>query len=695
MPYAKYIFKPGIDREGTDYSNEGGWYDANLVRFRKGRPEKIGGWQKATTNYYLGTGRALHGWVDLAGTHYLGLGTTYKYYVELGSAFHDITPIRTTTSPNNAFAAVANTISAGISATDTTIPLTSSSNFPSSGVIQIDSETITYSAVSGNNLIGATRGAESTTAATHSSSAAVLCATITVTDSSHGAVQNDFVTYSSTTTLGGNITATVLDQEYQIVNVVNTNSYTIKAKDTSDDTVFANSSDSNNGRTSTSAEYQINVGLDVYVEGTGWGMGTWGSGGWGSVGTLDATNQLRLWSHDNFGEDLIMNVRAGGIYYWDESGGTGARAVALTALSGANLAPTKGLQVLVSEKDRHVICLGADPLNAGGTARTGAIDPMFIAWSDQENAADWEPKATNTAGSLRISSGSDIIGGLSAREEILIWTDISMYSMTYIGPPFTFGINLINQGVGLIGPKATVNTPSGVYWMDRKGFYKYDGNIELVPCSVHYYVFSDFNQGQSFKTFGFLNKQFNEVGWFYPSADSTEIDRYVVYNYGEGSWTIGQLARYAWLDEGLSIYPRATGEASSTQYLYNHENGNDADGSPMDNVYIQSSDFDMHPDGNDYTFIRKIIPDVKFTGNGGSDQTINFVLKSRDFPGDSLTTDTTQNVTSTTQKLDTRVRARQLTFRVESDDDNSSVSRLGVGWRLGDTRMDVKPDGRR
>ena len=630
MPYAKYIFKPGIDREGTDYSNEGGWYDANLVRFRKGRPEKIGGWQKATTNYYLGTGRALHGWVDLAGTHYLGLGTTYKYYVELGSAFNDITPIRATTSAGD----------------------------------------VTFSATNGD-------------------------ATITVADTAHGAVANDFVTFSGAATLGGLITAAVLNQEYQIATIVNDNSYTIEAKDTDGDTVTANSSDSGNGGSSVVGAYQINVGLDVYVEGTGWGMGTWGAGGWGSVGTLDDTNQLRLWSHDNFGEDLIMNVRAGGIYYWDESGGTSTRAVALTALSGANLTPTKALQVLVSEKDRHVICLGADPLNEGGTARTGAVDPMFIAWSDQENAADWEPKATNTAGSLRISSGSDIIGGISSREEILIWTDISMYSMSYIGPPFTFGINLINQGVGLIGPKAAVNTPDGVYWMDRKGFYKYGGSVQLVPCSVHYYVFSDFNQGQSFKTFGFLNKQFNEVGWFYPSADSTEIDRYVVYNYGEGSWTIGQLARYAWLDEGLSSYPRATGEASSTQYLYNHENGNDADGSPMDNVYIQSSDFDMHPDGNDYTFIRKIIPDVKFTGNGGSDQTINFVLKSRDFPGDSLTTDTTQTVTSTTQKLDTRVRARQLTFRVESDDDNSSVARLGVGWRLGDTRMDVKPDGRR
>ena len=627
MPYAKYIFKPGIDREGTDYSNEFGWYDANLVRFRKGRPEKIGGWQKDTSNSYLGVGRAMHGWVDLAGTRYLGLGTTYKYYTQLGSSFHDITPLRTTTSAGD----------------------------------------VTFSATNGD-------------------------ATITVTDSSHGAVQNDFVTFSGAATLGGLITATVLNQEYQIATIVNANSYTIEAKDTDGDEVTANSSDSGNGGSSVVGAYQINVGLDDYVEGTGWGIDGWGADGFGSVGTLDDTNQLRLWSHDNFGEDLVMNVRAGGIYYWDESAGTSTRAVALSALSGANLTPTKALQVLVSEKDRHVICLGADPLSGG--SRTGAVDPMFIAWSDQENAADWEPKATNTAGSLRISSGSDIIGGLSAREEILVWTDISMYSMSYIGPPYTFGINLINQGVGLIGPKATVNTPSGVYWMDRKGFYSYDGTVSLVPCSVHYYVFSDFNEEQSFKTFGFLNKQFNEVGWFYVSEDSTEIDRYVIYNYAEGTWSIGQLTRYAWLDEGLVAYPRATGEVSSTQYLYQHETGNDADGSPMDNVYIQSSDFDID-DGDYYTFIRKVIPDVKFTGNGGSDQTINFVLKSRDFPGDSLTTDTTQNVTATTQKLDTRIRARQLTFRVESDDDNSSGVRLGVGWRLGDTRLDIKPDGRR
>jgi len=629
MPYAKYIFKPGIDREGTDYSNEGGWYDANLVRFRKGRPEKIGGWSKNTLNTFLSTCRALHAWVNLELTKYLGLGTTWKYYVLQGNVFNDITPLRVTTSAGD----------------------------------------VTFSASDGD-------------------------ATITVTDASHGAVANDFVTFSGAATLGGLITAEVLNQEYQIATITSVNVYTIEAKDTDGDEVTANSSDSGSGGGSVVGAYQINVGLDVFVEGSGWGAGTWGAGTWGSVSAISASSQLRNWSHGNFGEDLVLNPRGGGVFYWDQSGGATTRAVAVSDLSGAILAPTIALQVLVSDIDRHVVCLGADPIN-DSNVRTSSSDPMFICWSDQENVTDWEPIATNTAGSLRLSSGSEIIGGLSSREEILIWTDTSMYSMSYIGPPFTFGVNLINQGVGLIGPKAAVNTPDGVYWMDRKGFYKYSGSVQLVPCSVHYYVFSDFNQGQYFQTFGFVNKQFNEVGWFYCSSGETTIDRYVVYNYAENTWTIGQLSRSAWMDEGIFESPIATYTTSNVGYLYDQETGNDADGSPMDNVYIQSSDFDMHPDGDDYTFIRKVIPDVKFTGNGGSDQTINFVLKSRNFPGDSLTTDTTQTVTSTTQRLDTRIRARQLAFRIESDDDNSSEIRLGVGWRLGDTRMDVKPDGRR
>ena len=364
MPLQKFIFNPGINKEGTDYSNEGGWFDSNLVRFRKGLPEKIGGWAKNTTETFKSTCRALHAWVDLEITRYLGLGTTWKYYVQQGDSFNDITPIRKTST-----------------------------------------NSITFSATNGSS-------------------------TITATDSSHGAVADDFVTISGAVSLGGLITADVLNQEYQIVTVPSTNTYTFTAKDTSGDTVTANSSDSGNGGSGVDGEYQINVGLDVYVSSSGWGAGLWGSGTWGSVTGLSDTNNLRLWSHDNFGEDLVINVRAGGIYYWDESSGLSTRAVALSSLSGANLTPTKALFTLVSDIDRHVICFGADPLNSGGTARTGAVDPMFICRCDQENAAEWEPKSTNTAGSFRLSAGSSIIGATRARQETLVWTDTSMYSMS-------------------------------------------------------------------------------------------------------------------------------------------------------------------------------------------------------------------------------------------------------------------------
>ena len=628
MPYSKYILKPGINREGTDYSNEGGWFDANLIRFRKGLPEKIGGWQKITSNYVLGITRALHGWVNLETTKFLGLGTTWKYYVESGNLFNDITPIRATTSAGD----------------------------------------VTFAKVANDD------------------------ATITVSDTAHGAVKNDFVTFSGAASLGGNIVANVLNQEYQIATIVNDNSYTIEAKDTDGDTVLANSSDSGNGGSSTVGAYQINVGLDDYVPGSGWGASSWGSGGFGSTSALSETNQLRLWSNDNFGEDLIINPRAGGVYYWDQSSGLSTRAVALSSLSGANLPPTKALQTLVSDIDRHVICLGADPLNDSGTARTGSIDPMFVCWSDQENATEWEPTLSNTAGSFRLSAGSSIVGGLRARQETLVWTDMSLYSMTFIGSPYTFSTNLVNEGVGLIGPKASINAPNGVFWMDLKGFYFYNGSVAALPSSVHDYVFSDINLVQSYKVFGFLNKAFDEVGWFYCSGSSTEIDRYVLYNYVEQTWSIGQLARHSWLDEGIEDYPRATG-TDTYNYLYKHETGNDADGSPMDNVYIESSSLDIQ-EGDYFTFVNRIIPDIRFTGSNSS-AAMNIVLKKRNWPAESLSTASTTSVTSSTTNINTRARARQVVLRFESDDDNSEGLREGLGFRVGATRMEIRPNGKR
>ncbi len=628
MPLQKLLFKPGINREATAYANEGGWFNSNLVRFRKGLPEKIGGWAKATVNSFKSTGRALHAWVDLDGTKYLGLGATWKYYVLEGDVFNDITPIRATTTNG-----------------------------------------ITFAATNGSS-------------------------TITATDSSHGAVVDDFVTISGAVSLGGVVTAAVLNQEYQITSIT-TNTYTFTAKDTDGDTVTANSSDSGNGGSGVDGSYQLNVGLDVYVASTGWGSGTYGAGTWGSISALGATNQLRIWTHDNFGEDLLINPRGGGVFYWDESSGTSTRAVALSSLSGANLTPTLALQVLVSDVDRHVICFGADPLNDSGTARTGAIDPMFIAWSDQEQAEEWQPLPTNTAGSFRLSAGSAIIGAVRSRQETLVWTDTSLYSMTFVGQPFTFSINLVNEGVGLIGPKAMVNTPKGVFWMDKKGFYTYTGQVQELPCSVDDYVFSDLNQGQTYQVFGFVNKAFDEVGWFYCSGTNTVIDKYVTYNYTENLWMIGELSRTCWIDEGIFSDPKATGSTDDVGYLYNQEHGVDDDGSAMTNVFIESSDFDLG-EGDDYQFISKIIPDIRFIGNadtGASGQTLDLVLKRRNFPGESLTTALTSSCTSVTTKIDTRMRGRQAVFRIQSNDDDTTVT--GMSFRAGATRIDLKPDGKR
>ena len=339
MPLQAIDFRPGIDKESTDYAAKGGWVDGNLVRFRQGRVEKVGGWQKLGESNYLGTGRALHSWIALDGSRYLGIGTTVKYYVELGDAYYDVTPVRVVTSAGD----------------------------------------VTFSATNGSS-------------------------TITVADTAHGAVTGDFVTFSGAASLGGNVTAAVLNQEYQISLVTTTNAYEITAKDTSGAAVTASASDSGNGGGSTVGTYQINTGLDTYLVATGWSVGTWGAGGWGSASPISNINQLRIWTHDNYGENLIINVRGGGIYRWLESGGVATAAAELSGITGANKVPTKALQVITSETDRHLIVLGADPLSGGN--RTGSIDPMLIAFSDQENELEFEPLNTNSAGSLRISSGS-------------------------------------------------------------------------------------------------------------------------------------------------------------------------------------------------------------------------------------------------------------------------------------------------
>ena len=624
MPLTKFQFKPGINKEETDYSNEGGWVDGNKIRFRKGRVEKIGGWEKASPNTYLGSARALHSWISLGSSRFLGLGTTSKYYIESGGNFNDVTPIRATTT---------------------------------NGIV--------FAATNGSNII-------------------------TATDSDHGAVVGDSVTISGAATLGGLITATVLNQEQVITAVPTVNTYTFTA------TATANGSDTGNGGSGVDGAYQINVGLDEYVSSTGWGANNWGAGTFGSSSAISASGQLRLWTHDNYGEDLIINPRGGGIYRWKENDGLGTRALELSGISGANLVPTIGLQVITSETDRHLIVLGADPIVDG--ARTGATDPMLVAFSDQENELQFEPLASNTAGDLRLSSGSLIIGGLKSRQEVLIWTDTSLYSMTFIGPPLTFAVNLINEGAGLVSPKAAINAPAGVYFMSKNAFYNYNGAVQKLPCTVQDYVFSDLDLGQAFKCHATLNSAFSEVWFFYPSIEdgTGEISRYVIYNYEENSWSIGSLIRYAWLDTGIEDKPLATTSVSSSNYLYSHETGFNDDTESMDNVFVESADLDVG-DGENFAFVKKVIPDIKFVSTTGTDQTpaINFVLKQRNYNGDSLTTASTTQVTDTSTYASLRSRSRQVVLRFESDDDNSESNRKNYKWRLGATRLDVSPSGRR
>lgn len=704
MPLTKLQFRPGINRETTSYSNEGGWFDMDKVRFRFGYPEKIGGWEKSSSTYFLGTCRALHPWVALNGERYLGVGTHLKYYINEGGGYNDITPLRATTSAGDVtFSASANTLGANVAIGDTNITLTSSSGFPESGRIKINSEIITYAAVSGNILQGCLRGQSSTTEAAHTSGDAVLCATLIVTDADHGALENDFVTYSGAVTLGGNITAAILNQEYQVVSKVNANSYLIEAREEASLSsittttgytptyVFASTSDSGNGGSSVVGAYQINTGLDTTIVGTGWGAGTWSRGTWGSAASLSASGQtLRIWSHDNFGEDLLINVRDAGIYYWDKTNGTSTRAVAISDLVGANTAPTIAKKVLVSDRDRHVIAFGCDPQDNIGTQ-----DPLLIRFSDQESITDWAATATNTAGDLRLGSGSEIITAVETRQQVLVFTDVSLHAMQFLGPPFTFGINTVSENITIASPLSAIAIEDQVYWMGAEEFYVYSGNVQRLPCSVRDYVFSDINSDQLEKVTASTNTAFSEIWWFYPSASSTECDKYVVYNYQQQIWYYGSMNRTCWLDRGVESFPIA---ASTDHALYFHERGFD-DGSTAPasaiTAYIESSQMSMG-EGDNFVFLRKLIPDLTFRDSTAASPSATMTLQTRNYPGGAYLQTNSKTVTKTasvpveqwTNEVNVRLRGRSFAFKIETTD-------TGVGWRLGSPRVEVQPDGMR
>jgi hypothetical protein len=514
--------------------------------------------------------------------------------------------------------------------------------------------------------------------------------TITVSDTSHGAVENDFVTFSGAASLGGVITADVLNQEYQVVRVVDADSYEVTSA------VAADSSDTGNGGGSTVGTYQINIGLDTSVGGTGWGAGTYGRDGWGDAASsgLTTTTQIRLWSHDNFGEDLLINPRDTNIYYWDKSNTLSNAAVELSTLSGTPTSvPQIAKQVLVSDRDRHIIAFGSDGLgaNSSATQGDGVQDPLLIRFSSQENPIDWWPSTTNTAGDLRLGSGSTFVQAVETKREILIWTDTALTSMRFIGPPFTFGLQQLASNITIMSPNAAVATEDVVFWMGIDNFYVYAGQTQQLPCTVKDKVFLDFNLEQADKVTSGINSEFSEVFWFYPSADSTDNDRYVVYNYGEKVWYFGSLSRTAWLDRGVRIYPIATGSS----YIYNHEFGYDDDGSAM-NSFIESAAIDIG-DGDKFTYIQRVIPDLTFNGSTNlSSPQATFTVKARNFPGASFDNTASGDAIRTasspvetfTNQLFLRARGRSFALRVESE-------ALGAKWKLGSPRIDLRPDGRR
>jgi hypothetical protein len=514
--------------------------------------------------------------------------------------------------------------------------------------------------------------------------------TITVSDTAHGAFENDFVTFSGAVSLGGVITADVLNKEYQVVRVVDADSYEVTSA------VAANSSDSGNGGSSTVGTYQINTGLDTSVGGTGWGAGTWSRDGWGDATSngLTTTNQIRLWSHDNFGEDLLINARDSNIYYWDKTNNLSTAAVELSTLSGTKTSvPQIAKQVLVSDQDRHVIAFGCDGLNASSSANQGdgVQDPLLIRFSDQENPLVWYPAATNTAGDLTLGAGSTFVQAVETKREILVWTDTALNSMRFIGPPFTFGLQQLASNITIMSPNAAVATEDFVFWMGIDNFYVYAGQTQQLPCTVKDKVFLDFNFEQADKVVSGVNSEFSEVFWFYPSASSSDNDKYVVYNYGEKVWYFGSLARSAWIDRGVRTYPIAAGSS----YLYNHEFGYDDDGSAM-NSFIESGAIDIG-DGDQFTYIKRVIPDLTFNGSTNlSSPQATFTVKARNFPG--ATFDNTASgdairtasspVETYTNQLHLRARGRSFALRVESE-------ALGAKWKLGSPRIDLRPDGRR
>jgi hypothetical protein len=621
MAYFRLTLAPGIDKQNTEYGAEGGWTNCDNVRFRYGLPEKIGGWQ----------------YFENKEVYLVGMASEVFTWTSLSGIPHVIvgTNRKLYVSVNGSWSDITplrDTTTAG---------------------------DVTFAATDGSTIL-------------------------TVSDTDHGAIVGDFVTFSGATSLGGVITATVLNAEYEVTSVVGANSYTVTLP------IAANASDSGDGGASVVGAYQINVGSDVNFFNFGWGVGTWGLESWGTPRTesTSVALQSRVWQFDNFGEDAICQLVDGNTFLWDLSAGPNTRAAVLTG------APVKSKFALLSTPDRHLVCFGTDTVIGDASSQ----DPMFVRFSNQEDITVFVESATNTAGGQRLTDGNTIVSAIRSRGQILIFTDTSLHGQQFLGPPFTFGFQQLGANCGCIGPHAAVDVNGLAFWMGTEAFYLFDGTVKKLACSVQDYVFKDLNQVQKTKVHVGLNSQFNEVTWWYCSFTSDFIDRCVTYNYLEGTWAIGTMARSAWVD--LSVYPKPLGakyEPDATDatispingltagraLIYQQETGTDDVNLPILSE-LSSGYFDIG-DGDNMLLMSRFIPDFK-------DQVGNLTIRLllRAFPQATATPSSLDPyvITPTTQKVDTRARGRQISIVIENEE-------LGSKWRYGTLRVDIVPDGLR
>ena len=627
MPFIPLKFRPGVNRDTTNYAGEGNWWQMDKIRFLSGFPQKIGGWIKATPNTFLGTCRWMWNWITTFGDNFLAVGTNLKLYLEAGGYFYDITPLQAQTS-------------------------------------------------AGDVTFGASNGSS----------------TITVFDTGAPAVVGNYVTFSGATSLGGNVTATILNTNHEIATVINADAYTIVVP------VTANASDSGNGGAATIGYYDIDAGNSGGEFGYGWGTDTWGRLEWGLGGTIPVVLPARIWWYDNFDNDLVANIQDGPVYYWERGANSNpitplqTRAALLSTFGGASGVPVKVGQVLISQQDKHLLAFGAVPY---GSSSTADFDPLLIRWTDQDNPFNWTPTPTNSAGFIRVSRGSRIVRAIATRQEILTFTDSHLYTLQFTGTTDVFQLQEYADNISIAGARAVATANNITFWMGQDKFYAYTGRVETLPTTLRQQVFGDINLDAGYSVIAGTNEGWQEVWWIYPSATSSYPNRYVIFNYNEKIWYYGNLDRTGWLDSPLRNYPMATNTPSGSKIgtLYYHENGVNDDTAPMES-YILSNDFDIG-DGEQFMLTRRLLPDVNFNGSTAAQPEVQIQLRPRRFPGNPATASATDQkaviettIDNYTEEVFIRARGRQIGLRVGS-------TGLGVQWQLGVPRLDARADGKR